>query len=281
MNTKTMKLADLSPAKYNPRVKLEPGMPEYEKLKNSIQKFGYVDPIIVNADGTIIGGHQRFFVLQDLGYKEVECVTVDLNKTDEKALNIALNKISGDWNEEKLKELLQDLDAEEFEMSLTGFDESELNDVLGRANLSGSAEEDDYDFSKKVPSKVKEKEVWQLGAHRLMCGDATSVDDVNVLTMGGVIDLYITDPPYNIDYEGKTKEKLKIQNDKKSKPDFVGFLSDAFSAAKQVMKPGAAFYIWHADTERVSFETACGNVGWQVRENLIWSKNVFTLGRQD
>lgn len=185
MNTKTMKLADLSPAKYNPRVKLEPGMPEYEKLKNSIQKFGYVDPIIVNADGTIIGGHQRFFVLQDLGYKEVECVTVDLNKTDEKALNIALNKISGDWNEEKLKELLQDLDAEEFEMSLTGFDESELNDVLGRANLSGSAEEDDYDFSKKVPSKVKEKEVWQLGAHRLMCGDATSVDDVNILTMGG------------------------------------------------------------------------------------------------
>lgn len=185
MNTKTMKLADLSPAKYNPRVKLEPGMPEYEKLKNSIQKFGYVDPIIVNADGTIIGGHQRFFVLQDLGYKEVECVTVDLNKTDEKALNIALNKISGDWNEEKLRELLQDLDAEAFEMSLTGFDESELNDVLGRANLSGSAEEDDYDFSKKVPSKVKEKEVWQLGAHRLMCGDATSVEDVNVLTMGG------------------------------------------------------------------------------------------------
>jgi len=109
-------------------------MPEYEKLKNSIKKFGYVDPIIVNADGTIIGGHQRFFVLQDLGYEEVECVTVNLSKTDEKALNIALNKISGEWDEEKLKALLGDLNLEQFDLSLTGFEDDELTELIGDVN---------------------------------------------------------------------------------------------------------------------------------------------------
>ena len=127
-------LIKLKPANYNPRVKLEPGMPEYEKLKNSIKKFGYVDPIIVNADGTIIGGHQRFFVLQDLGYEEVECVTVNLSKTDEKALNIALNKISGEWDEEKLKALLGDLNLEQFDLSLTGFEDDELTELIGDVN---------------------------------------------------------------------------------------------------------------------------------------------------
>ena len=134
MTTKKLKLSKLKPAKYNPRVKLEPGMPEYEKLKNSIKKFGYVDPIIVNADGTIIGGHQRFFVLQDLGYEEVECVTVNLSKTDEKALNIALNKISGEWDEEKLKALLGDLNLEQFDLSLTGFEDDELTELIGDVN---------------------------------------------------------------------------------------------------------------------------------------------------
>lgn len=187
MNTKVMKMAELKPAEYNPRVKLEPGMPEFEKLKASIQEFGYVDPIIVNADGTIIGGHQRFFVLKDLGWEEVECVVVDLDKNREKALNIALNKISGEWDEDKLKELLSDLDMEGFELSLTGFDEDELSGLLDGVSLSANAVEDDYDFDKEVKARTKPKEVWQLGAHRLMCGDATNREDVNVLTMGGAL----------------------------------------------------------------------------------------------
>lgn len=185
MNTKVLKLAELNPAEYNPRVKLSPGDPEFEKLKNSIEEFGMVDPIIVNADGTIIGGHQRFFVLQHLGWTEVECSVVDLDKSQEKALNVALNKISGEWDTDKLGELFAGLDTEGFDLSLTGFDDNEIDEILSGVSLDAPAQEDDYDFDKEVKSKVKEKEVWQLGAHRLMCGDATSEEDVKILTMGG------------------------------------------------------------------------------------------------
>ena len=281
VNIERVQLSWLNPAEYNPRKRLRPGDAEYERLKTSIQQFGYVDPIICNADGTIIGGHQRFFVLQDIGAKEADVSIVDLDKAKEKALNIALNKISGDWNDEKLKTLLQDLDAEGFELSLTGFSDDELSDLLGDVELETDAVEDDYDFEKEVPARAKIHEVWQLGVHRVICGDATSEEDVNKVLNGGVIDLYLTDPPYNIDYEGKTAEKLKIQNDKKADGEFQEFLTDAFNAVQGHMSPGAAFYIWHADSQRYNFETACNNVGWKIRENLIWSKNVFTLGRQD
>lgn len=185
VNIERVELCWLNPAEYNPRKRLKPGDDEYERLKRSIQEFGYVDPIICNADGTIIGGHQRFFVLQDIGAKEADVSIVDLDKSKEKALNIALNKISGDWDDDKLKDLLKDLDVEGFELSLTGFSDDELSDLLGDVELDTEAIEDNYDFEKEVPARAKLHEVWQLGAHRVICGDATSEEDVNKVLNGG------------------------------------------------------------------------------------------------
>lgn len=133
------KIEDLRPAEYNPRKRLQPGDEEYEKLKSSIEAFGYVDPIIINKDGTVIGGHQRLFVLQDLGFHEADVAVVDLNKNDEKALNVALNKISGEWDEEKLAALFADLDVEGYSLSVTGFTEDEissLNESLAESELA-------------------------------------------------------------------------------------------------------------------------------------------------
>lgn len=217
MNTKTMKLSELNPAEYNPRVKLEPGMPDFEKLKRSIQEFGYVDPIIVNADGTIIGGHQRFFVLKDLGWEKVECVVVDLSKDREKALNIALNKVSGEWDEDKLKDLLIELDAEQFDLSLTGFDEAELHDILGDISLDDDVEEDDYDFEKEVPAKAKRGDVYQLGDHRLMCGDSSSEEDVKLLAMGGLSMGTWCSPIHLMVFQSATKTKCLIPSRRQAK----------------------------------------------------------------
>lgn len=143
------------------------------------------------------------------------------------------------------------------------------------------AVDDDFDPTPPEEPKTRPGQVWLLGRHRLMCGDSTSQTDIEKLMNGQLADLYLTDPPYNVNYEGKTKDKLKIQNDSVADEDFRQFLNNAFLAAKTYMKGGAAFYIWHADSEGYNFRGACRDVGWQVRQCLIWEKNVFVLGRQD
>lgn len=178
----------------------------------------------------------------------------------------------------------------------TGFDVNILSEELGKIeNIDMSqfgfdlsffeepkeVKDDDYDVDQEVETRVKEKDIWVLGAHRLMCGDGTSGDDIQELIGGGSVNLLLTDPPYNIDYTGKTQDALKIQNDSMQDSEFRQFLASSFEAAKSVMEPGAAFYIWHADSEGYNFRGACRDVGWQVRECLIWAKNTFTLGRQD
>lgn len=281
MVTKIMQMQDLHPAEYNPRKRLRPGDAEYEKIKNSILKFGYVDPIICNEDGTIIGGHQRYFVLTDLGYTEVECVIVNLDKNDEKALNIALNKITGEWDDDALKNLFAELQLENYDMSYTGFSDDEINDIF-----AGILEEDipvveDEPPEVRPETDVKLGDIYQLGEHRLMVGDSTKPEDVKALMGGEEADLLITDPPYNVDYTGKTKDALKIENDKMEDSAFRRFLIDAFTAADSVMKPGAVFYIWHADSEGYNFRGACFDIEWKVRQCLIWVKNCMVLGRQD
>lgn len=285
LNMEIRKLQDLKPAEYNPRKELRPGDPEYENIKRSISTFGYSDPIIVNRDGTIIGGHQRYNVLRDLGYDEVSVVVVDLTKDKEKALNVALNKITGQWDDEKLAQILSDIDLSDIDVESTGFSKDEIDDLNITLDKEISAGDDDFDIDTEYDSieepTTKAGDIWILGDHRLICGDATSVSDIGRLMEGQKADLLLTDPPYNIDYTGKTKKKLKIQGDSMDADSFREFLRDAFTAAGTAMKAGAAFYIWHADTESYNFRGACMDVGWQIRQCLIWEKDVFTLGRQD
>ncbi len=285
LNMEERPLSDLHPAEYNPRVALAPEDEEYKRIKRSIETYGYVDPIIINSDGTIIGGHQRYNVLLDLGYDTAHVVIVDLDKNAEKALNVALNKISGEWDDEKLCDLLQDLDLSGYDFSLTGFTRSELDGLQLKLGVGEAVEDEDFDVDKAVEEcekpVTKRGDLWIMGGHRLLCGDARNVDDMARLMGGAKADLLLTDPPYNVDYVGKTKDALKIDNDRMSNADFRAFLLEAFTAARQSMKAGAAFYIWHADSNGYDFRGACMDAGWKVRQCPIWEKDILVLGRQD
>lgn len=204
MNIQKIDIKKLKPAEYNPRKDLQEDDDEYKKIKRSIKEFGYVEPIIVNDDMTVIGGHQRLKVLKELGYMEAECVIVNLDKTKEKALNLALNKISGEWDNNKLEELLAELKETDIDMDITGFDFDEIDDIL--QDIEGT-KEDDFDVEEALAEidepTTKLGDVWQLGRHRLMCGDSTKQKDVSILMNNSIADLILTDPPYNVNYTRK------------------------------------------------------------------------------
>lgn len=282
MNIQKIKIDKLIPATYNPRKNLKPSDAEYVKIKNSIEKFGFVSPLVINKDMTVIGGHQRLKVLKEMGIVEVECIIVDLDKTNEKALNIALNKIQGDWDEEKLEALLQELKLEDFDTNLTGFDFDEVDEILKDVNGS---KEDDFDVDsayEEIEEPItKPGDVWILGKHRLMCGDSAQKEDVMRLMNNQDADILLTDPPYNVDYVGKTSEALKIKNDNMSDNQFYEFLKKVFENMYSVTKEGASIYVFHADTEGLNFRKAFKDAGYKLAECLIWKKDCFVMGRQD
>jgi len=282
MNIQKIKIDKLIPATYNPRKDLKPNDPEYIKIKNSIENFGFVSPLIINKDMTVIGGHQRLKVLKELGFTELECIVVDLDKTNEKALNIALNKIQGDWDEEKLEELLQELKLQNFDTNLTGFDFDEVDEML--KDISGS-KEDDFDIDsayEEIEEPItKPGDVWILGNHRLMCGNSTQKEDVMHLMNKQKADMLLTDPPYNVDYVGKTVDALKIANDNMNDVQFYEFLKQAFINMFDSTKEGASIYVFHADTEGLNFRKAFKDAGFKLAECLIWKKDCFVMGRQD
>ena len=229
MNIQKISIEKLKPAEYNPRKDLKPEDEEYQKIKKSLIEFGYVAPVIVNSDMTVIGGHQRLKVLKELGYTEIECNIVDLDKDKEKALNIALNKITGEWDNAKLEELLAELKEADIDMDMTGFSFDEVDNML--KDITGS-KEDDFDLDQaldEIEEPVsKPGDVWILGRHRLMCGNSTQKEDVMHLMNKQEADMLLTDPPYNVDYEGKTSAALKIENDNMNETAFYNFLIDAF-----------------------------------------------------
>ena len=282
MNIQIIDINKLIPATYNPRKDLKPDDAEYIKIKNSIVKFGFVSPLVINKDMTVIGGHQRLKVLKDLGITEVECIVVDLDKTNEKALNIALNKIQGDWDEDKLEALLQELKLEEFDMNLTGFDFDEVDEILNDIN---GTKEDNFDVDsayEEIEEPItKPGDIWILGNHRLMCGDSTHKDDIMRLMNNQDADMLLTDPPYNVDYVGKTAEALKIKNDNMDDNQFYEFLRKVFENMYIVTKEGASIYVFHADTEGINFRKAFKDAGFKLAECLIWKKDCFVMGRQD
>jgi len=269
---------DLLPADYNPRKDLKPGDAEYEKLKRSLEQFGYVEPVIWNkTTGRVVGGHQRLKVLQDMGITEVECVVVEMNEEREKALNIALNKISGEWDKEKLALLITDLQGTDFDVSLTGFDPAEIDDLF-KDSVKDGVKDDDFDVADelKKPSFSKPGDVWKLGRHRLVCGDSTKAETYDLLMNGTRANLVITDPPYNVNYEGSAG---KIKNDNMGNDAFYNFLLDAYSQMHRAMTDDASIYVFHADTEGLNFRKAFFDAGFYLSGCCIWKKQSLVLGR--
>lgn len=270
------KVADLIPADYNPRKDLQPGDPDYEKLKRSMKEFGYVDPIIWNQQtGHIVGGHQRLKILQDEGIKEAECVVVNLDEEKEKALNIALNKISGDWDKDKLALLMTDLQASDLDILLTGFDEDEISDLLATED---DTHDDNFDVDSELdkPPFSKSGDLWHLGKHTLLCGDATKTESYQKLLGDHKVNLVLTDPPYNVDYQSKAG---KIKNDHQDDDKFYQFLLAAFQNMNKVMANDASIYVFHADTEGLNFRRAFLDAGFYLSGCCIWKKQSLVLGR--
>jgi DNA modification methylase len=278
MKIEKIKIEKLNPAEYNPRKDLKPGDPEYEKLKNSILTFGYVEPVLWNKrTGNIIGGHQRYKVLVELGEKEIDCVVVDMDSENEKALNIALNKVSGDWDKDKLMLLIEDLQGVDFDVSLTGFDPAELDDLF-KDSLKDNIKEDDFDVEEelKKPAISKLGDLWLLGEHRLICGDSTNPKTYEDLMDGKLANLTITDPPYNVNYEGTAG---KIKNDNMGNQAFYDFLLASFQGMETVMAKDASIYVFHADTEGLNFRKAFSDAGFYLSGTCIWKKQSLVLGR--
>jgi len=254
-------VSKLSPAAYNPRKNLKPGDPEYEKLKRSIKEFGYVEPIVWNRrTGNIVGGHQRYKVLLDLGYSEVDCVVLDIDERKEKALNVALNKITGEFDIPLLTDLLKDISDSGFDVSLTGFDAEEI-DTLFRDSVVAGVKEDAFD--KPPPEKPisRQGDIWLLGRHKLICGDSTKPETYSMLMDGQKASLIVTDPPYNVAYEGTAGT---IKNDNMESKKFHEFLLAAIRCMYENLVDGGSIYVFHADRETVNFRTAFAEAGFSA-----------------
>ena len=278
MKIEKLKTKNLIPADYNPRKDLKAGDPEYDKLKQSIEEFGYVEPIIWNkTTGRVVGGHQRLKVLLDMGVTEVDCVVIEMDEDKEKALNVALNKISGDWDKDKLMLLITDLQGVDFDVSLTGFDAAEL-DELFKDSLKEGIEDDEFDVDAELekPLMTKRGDLWKLGSHRLVCGDSTKEESFSLLMDGKLANLAVTDPPYNVNYEGAAG---KIKNDNMENSAFYEFLLEAFKNTEAVMTQDSSIYVFHADTEGLNFRKAFSDAGFYLSGTCIWKKQSLVLGR--
>ena len=252
------------------------------QIAESIKAFGWTNPLLVDEARVLIAGHGRLAAAKLLGLAEVPCIEIaGLSEDKRRALVIADNKLAlnAGWDDAALASEIALLNSAGFDLDLLGFTAAEMN-KLQDVDFVGKTDPDD---APSVPTDQTSLmgDLWVMGDHRLLCGDSTSIDAVKELMGGGLADMLLTDPPYNVAYEGKTKEKMKIQNDAMSDVAFRRFLKDAFQAADGVMKAGAAFYIWHADSEGYNFRGACADVGWSVRQCLIWKKQQFVMGRQD
>lgn len=258
-------------------------------LARSIEQFGFNNPVLIDEHNTLIAGHGRVMAAQRMGLAVVPAIRLPhLTDAQRRAYVIADNKLAeqAGWDMAALAREVEDLMAESFDVSLLGFGDDELAALLDEHGTepegSGGGNTDDD----AVPEVAVEPvtvlgDVWVMGKHRLMCGDSTSVSSLERLCAGSLVDMWLTDPPYNVAYEGKTKDALTIKNDAMGDEQFRQFLRDCYVAADAVMKPGAVFYIWHADVEGYNFRGAAKDAGWTVRQCLIWKKSVLVMGRQD
>ena len=276
-----MKIVDkpiewLRPYENNPRNNEQ----AVEAVANSIKEFGFKVPIVATIDGEIVNGHTRFKAAKFLKLKTVPVLIADdLTEEQIKAFRLADNKTGelADWDVELLYGELDELTG--FDMTMFGFEDIDFS--LDDFEEVEKEEGEGVDINQEEKSKVEYGDIYQLGRHRLMCGDSTSAEDMAQLIDGAVIDLYVTDPPYNVAYQGGTDEAMTIMNDSMDDVSFRQFLRDAFAVANNHLKPGGAFYIWHADSEGLNFRAAVKETGWLLKQSIIWVKNAIVLGRQD
>lgn len=276
-----MKIVDkpiewLRPYENNPRNNEQ----AVEAVANSIKEFGFKVPIVATIDGEIVNGHTRFKAAKFLKLKTVPVLIADdLTEEQIKAFRLADNKTGelADWDVELLYSELDELTG--FDMTMFGFEDIDFSLDDFEEDEKETGEEADIDSEEKP--KVEYGDIFQLGRHRLMCGDSTSTEDMARLIDGAVIDLYVTDPPYNVAYQGGTDEAMTIMNDSMDDVSFRQFLRDAFAVANNHLKLGGAFYIWHADSEGLNFRAAVKETGWLLKQSIIWVKNAIVLGRQD
>ena len=272
-------IADLIPYARNARTHSDE---QVAQIAASIKEFGWTNPILVDGDNGIIAGHGRLAAARKLGNTEVPVIELTgLSEAQKRAYILADNKLAlnAGWDIDLLAEELKELKDLNFDLELTGFSDKELADFLTE-EVEGLTDEDAVPDVPEEP-KTKLGDIYQLGNHRLMCGDSCSLTDMEKLCDGQLVDMWLTDPPYNVAYEGKTKDALTIQNDSMGDDQFRQFLRDAYVTADLVMKPGAVFYIWHADSEGYNFRGAAQDAGWKVRQCLIWKKSTMVMGRQD
>lgn len=279
LHIKDVQISDLKEYENNPRH----NDGAVSAVAESIKQFGFKVPIVIDRDGVIVAGHTRLKAARKLGLETVPCIVADdLTPEQIKAYRLADNKTGelAEWDFSLLEKELSELS--EIDMSMFGFSEDEFD---FDSDFDYEEIEDDFDAEEEAENIIepttKLGDVWQLGRHRLMCGDSTDAETVEKLMNGNKADLLITDPPYNVAYEGGTADKLTIKNDSMKDEEFFDFLKNAFAAADNVLKEGGAFYIWHADSEGLNFRSACKETGWKVRQCLIWVKNSIVLGRQD
>lgn len=295
MEIRTVPVSEINPTLYNPRIDLKPEDPEYIKLEASIEEFGYVDPIIWNeTTGNLVGGHQRFKILISQGMKEIEVSVVRLSLEKEKALNLALNKIQGGWDEDKLSKLIEDLSAiPDFDISLTGFDAPEISQLLDKAE---EAREDNFDFEeelKKIGEPITQKgDIIFLGKHRLSCGDSSVSEDIAEVIGNEKVNLLFTDPPYNVNYYGgnrpnskvrpkPSREWARIYNDNLSQDEYEAWLGKILSNITPHLAAGAPFYIWNGHRQFGPMHLLLEKLGFHISTVITWAKESFAIGYGD
>ena len=276
---KMLSVSVLKPAEYNPRKKLKKGDKEYEKIKKSIEEFGFADPLVVNSDMTVIGGHQRLTLAKDLGYTEVPCAVVDVDKTREKALNIALNKITGSWDEAMLADLITDLKEADYDLDYTGFDAPEI-DALFSTAYDKNVKEDNFDVESelKQPAFSKMGDIWHLGRHTVICGDSTDPEVFKALLGDTKVNLVCTDAPYFVKLENASGT---IKNDDLDDKSAYEFLMKVFANFKNAMAIDASIYEFYATMKARIFYDAFEDAGFRVGAGLIWKKPRAPFMRTD
>lgn len=255
---------------------------QINKLRSSLREFGFINPVIIDKDYGIIAGHGRVIAAREEGIDKVPCVFVDhLTEAQKKAYIIADNRMALDagWDEELLRVEIEALQAETFDVSLTGFDEKEITDLF--KDTQAEAKDDEYDLTAALEKAafVKKGDVWVVGRHRLVCGDATNAEDVDKLCEGKRVNLILTDPPYGVSF--KSASGLTIQNDSMKNEEFYSFLLAAFKNMVSHLEPGGSAYVFHADTEGLNFRRAFIDAGLHLAGCCIWVKNSLVLGRSD
>lgn len=273
MNIRDIRTCDLKPYENNPRINED----AVDLVAASIEEFGFKQPIVVDKDLIIIAGHTRWKAAQKLGLETVPCIQADdLTPAQVKAYRLADNKVAeaAQWDLDALQFELEELDNMDFDMEPFGFETETFDEQI--------AEDDNFEAELPTAPMTRSGQLWLLGKHRLMVGDSTKRQDVEKLCSDATVDMIVTDPPYNIDYTGGTKDAMKIENDNWGDDEgFIEFLKAAFENMRDQLKAGGSFYIWYASTQSKNFLEAAERAGLNIRQTLIWNKNTFSLGRQD